>query len=408
MKLSDLAEYSIQNLKRRKLRSWLTIIGILLGIATIIVLVSIGEGVDQGIRGNLNTLGANTITVTPGGGAAMRMGGGPGGGAQVEAVSSDYGKLYEKDAARLKKVMGIDDMALSVSERATVSYGKEEISTSVTATEANIFEMFPDNYALEGGRYFSDSEERVAVIGYGVANDMFGTDVIGLNNVIYIDEVPYKVVGILEETGSNDRVIYVPYLEKDALFADELAKDEIGQITIKMHEGLESAEVGEEITETLALYRGVDEESPDFTVSTADSTQDTVSDIGDTLTIALLLIGMISATVGGIGIANTMFMSVLERTKEVGILKSIGATSHQILGIFICEAALIGAVGGISGLVLGVIVIQVIPSFGLTPVLSAEVAVAAVAFAIGVGIVAGAIPAQNAAKIPAIEALRYD
>lgn len=408
MKAWDIFGYSMRNLTRRKLRSWLTIIGILLGIATIVVLVSIGEGVNQGIGRNLNSLGADMITVSPGGGAAMRMGGG-GGGSQSSDTDSTYGKLFEKDADRVEKVIGVSGVSMSVSGRETIMFGKEEISASVTATESGLFELFPDTYALEKGRYISSSEEKAVVIGYGVANDMFGSDVIGLNEYIEIGDEPYRVVGILEETGTNDRAIYVPYDEKDTLFGDTLAKDEIGQITVKIRSGQDSGEAGDEITEKLALARGVDEENPDFTVRTSESAQEAVSDITGTLTIALLLIGMISATVGGIGIANTMFMTVLERTKEVGILKSIGASSRQILALFMIEAGMIGGTGGLMGLALGIIVIQLIPMFvGLTPCLSAEVAVGSVLFAVVVGIFAGVVPARNAARIPAIEALSYD
>lgn len=406
MKIPDILAYCVQSLARRKLRSWLTGLGILLGIATIVVLVSIGQGVGNQVNQNLNSLGVDVVTVAPGGGMAM----GPG----VE-TDSDYGKLFEKDAARIKSVMNIKGMAMAVSDRAAVEYGDEEYETSVTAVQDDIFSLFPETYELESGRYLQDSDQGVAVIGYGVANEMFGSDVVGVNSYVYINGEKFRVVGVLEETGDTmagggDRAIYVPYNEKDFLFGDDLAENEIGQITIKVVSGVDSDTVAGNITKVLAHSRGVDEDNPDFTVSTASSSsQEDVSDISNTITMALLLIGSISAIVGGIGIANTMFMSVLERTKEIGILKSIGATSTQVLILFIVEAALIGMIGGLAGLVLGVGVIQIIPYIvSLTPDLTVEVAIGAVMFSTGVGIIAGAVPARNASGIPAIEALRYD
>lgn len=405
MRIGDLWEYSVGHLFHRKLRSWLTVIGILLGIATIVVLVSIGDGVSMSISESLDAFGADMVTITPGGGFAFR---------NMEDVDSDYGKLYEKDASKARRVMGVSDVSMSVSSNVDISFADKETAASVTATESNIFSMFPSSYPLEKGRYFSDSEQKVAVIGYGVANDMFGSDEVEVNSYIYLEDGRYKVVGILEETGSmfsgaGDNAIYVPFEDKDSLFSeDDLSEGEIGEITIKVYEGTNTTEVGEGITSLLALSHGVDEDNPDFTVTTSESTQERISEVTDTLGTALLLIGLISALVGGIGVANTMYMSVVERTKEVGILKSIGATSFQILILFITEAAMVGAIGGIMGFLLGAGVIQLITCFGLTPYLRLEVGLGAILFSTFVGIAAGALPARSAAKIPAIEALSYD
>lgn len=406
MRARDIFGYCLQNLKRRKLRSWLTVIGILLGIATIVVLVSIGEGVGQQINSNLNSLGADTIVITPGGGRAM--------GPDVQ-TDSDYGKLHEKDATRIKGIMDIAGTAMSVSGRETVGFAKKDYKASITAVEDNLFVLFPETYALSEGRYLQDSDQKVAVIGYGVANEMFGSEKVGINSYILINGEKYRVIGILAQSGETmsgggDRAIYVPYSQKDSLFGKDIGKNEIGQITVKVKTGVDSATVGAAITQALALARGVDADNPDFTVTTAStSTRQNISSISATLTMALLLIGLISATVGGIGIANTMFMTVIERTKEIGILKSIGATSSQILALFVVEAGMIGMIGGLAGLLLGIIVIQIIPNFvSLTPYLRPEVAAGAVLFATVVGIVAGAIPARNASRIPAIEALSYD
>ncbi len=400
MRAEDLIGYGVQNLRRRKLRSWLTILGIVLGIATIVILVSIGDGVKSDMGSRMSSFGTDMITITPGGGRGGMWPMGEGG-------SSEDGKLYEADARIVKGVAGIDEIALSASERADVEFKGKEISTTVTATTANVFEMFPDSYKVSEGRLFGDNEQRVAFIGSEAASSMFGNNKVDVNSRITINGELYRVVGIAQKTGQNDRSIYVPYDDKNLLFADSLAEKEVGQITVKVISGAEPDDVGEKVESALMLSRRVMEDELDFTVTTPGSTAGNAEEVTDTLGTALLMIGMISAVVGAIGISNTMFMSVLERTKEIGVLKSLGATSRQILGLFVAEAAMLGAAGGLLGLAIGVAGTVLVSQMGISLVLTASTMAGSVLFAIAVGVVAGLVPARNASKVPAIEALVY-
>lgn len=404
MRFSDVFGYSVQNLRRRELRSYLTILGIILGIATIVILVSVGEGVKKDVNDQLAAFGPQMIAVAPYNMEDMTSAG---------VGMSSSGNLYKRDIDYIERVPGIETISYGTYGRASVRFKDKEIGSLVMAVTPNMFTMYPDYIKIEEGRYIQDGETHVVFLGYDAANDLFGKDKVDVNNYIYINNVRYRVVGIAEEIGTSlssqdDSSIYVPYDDSEEIFGKTIAKDELSYIMLSAQPGVDIDAVREQTEWQLAASHRVSLEDKDFSVYTQASIQETVNQVTDILTGSLFLIGLISAIVGGIGIANTMFMSVLERTKEIGVLKSIGASAFQILSLFIMEAALIGAVGGIIGLVLGFLVIQIIPYFGVNPYLAPEVAIGVVLFAMGVGMVAGFIPARSAAKIPAVEALRYD
>lgn len=404
MRFSDVFGYSVQNLRRRELRSYLTILGIILGIATIVILVSVGEGVKKDVNDQLAAFGPQMIAVAPYNMEDMTSAG---------VGMSSSGNLYKRDIDYIERVPGIETISYGTYGRASVRFKDKEIGSLVMAVTPNMFTMYPDYIKIEEGRYIQDGETHVVFLGYDAANDLFGKDKVDVNNYIYINNVRYRVVGIAEEIGTSlssqdDSSIYVPYGDSEEIFGKTIAKDELSYIMLSAQPGVDIDAVREQTEWQLAASHRVSLEDKDFSVYTQASIQETVNQVTDILTGSLFLIGLISAIVGGIGIANTMFMSVLERTKEIGVLKSIGASAFQILSLFIMEAALIGAVGGIIGLVLGFLVIQIIPYFGVNPYLAPEVAIGVVLFAMGVGMVAGFIPARSAAKIPAVEALRYD
>ncbi len=405
MRLTDILEYSIENMRRKKIRSYLTILGIILGIATIVVLVSVGEGVRKEINDQLDAFGADMIAITP---------------YSIEDAASagigmtSSGKLYEKDIRYIEKVPGIEDIAYGTYGRASLRFKDKQIGAILFAVTPNMLPMYEDSgIRVEEGRYIQEGETHVAFLMNDAANELFGKDKVNVNNYIYINNIRYRVVGIAEKIGTSlsqqdDSAIYIPYVDSEEIFGDTLAKNELTFIFAMTQEGMDATEVGERIEEQLAASHRVSLDKKDFSVMTAASIQETVNQITDLLTGSLFLIGLISAIVGGIGIANTMFMSVLERTKEIGILKSVGATSWQVLSLFVMEAALIGAIGGLIGLGIGFLFMQVIPYFGITPYLAPEIAVGVVLFAMATGMIAGFIPARSASKIHAIEALRYD
>jgi putative ABC transport system permease protein len=406
MQLTDILAYSIENMRRKKLRSYLTILGIILGIATIVILVSVGEGVRKEINDQLEMFGADMIAITPYSIEEAAGSAGPG--------MTTSGKLYERDISYIEKVPGIEEIAYGTYGRASIRFKDKQIGAIIFTATPNMLPMYEESgITVEGGRYFQEGETHVAFLMNDAANELFGKDKINVNNYIYINDIRYRVVGIAEKIGTSlsqqdDSAIYIPYADSKEIFGNTLAKDELSYIFALAQDGVDADEVGERIEEQLAASHRVSLDKKDFSVMTAASIQETVNQITDLLTGSLFLIGLISAIVGGIGIANTMFMSVLERTKEIGILKSVGATSWQVLALFVTEAALIGAIGGIIGLALGFLFMRVIPYFGITPYLAPEIAIGVVLFAMATGMIAGFIPARSASKIHAIEALRYD
>ncbi|MCP4647758.1 MAG: ABC transporter permease [bacterium] len=405
MRFTDILGYSIENMRRKKLRSYLTILGIILGIATIVVLVSVGEGVRKDINDQLDSFGADMIAITP---------------YNIEDVATtgpgltSSGKLYEKDISYIERVPGIEEIAYGTYGRASLRFKDKQIGAIIFAMTPNMLPMYEDSgITVEEGRYIQEGETHVAFLMNDAANELFGKDKVNVNNYIYINDIRYRVVGIAEKIGTSlsqqdDSAIYIPYDDSEEIFGDTLAKDELSFIFAVAQEGVDADEVGERIEEQLAASHRVSLDKKDFSVMTSASIQGMVNQVTDLLTGSLFLIGLISAIVGGIGIANTMFMSVLERTKEIGVLKSIGATSWQILSLFVMEAALIGAIGGLIGLGVGFLFMQIVPYFGIIPYLAPEIAVGVVLFAMATGMTAGFIPARNASKIHAIEALRYD
>jgi putative ABC transport system permease protein len=404
MKNRDIVGYSLRSLQRRQLRSWLTIIGIVIGIATIVVLVSVGEGVKKDIYSQMEAFGSNMIIVYP---MALEDVGSAG-----PAMGSS-GKLFERDLDYISRVPGIEDITKAIYGRASLRFKDKELAAVVYPTTSNMFEAFPDQYEIEEGRYIQDGESKVAFLMNDAANELFGKDKVKVNSYLYINGEKFRVVGIAKKIGtslsaSDDEAIYVPYDDKNLVLGDTIAEDEVGFIMVSTQEGVDVDETAERIEEQLAASHRTTVEDADFTVMTPTTINEMMDTVTGMLTGSLFLIGLISAIVGGIGIANTMFMGVIERTKEIGILKSIGATSFQILALFLSEAGMIGGMGGLIGLGIGMMVMGIIPYFGVIPYLAPEVAAGAVLFAVVVGMIAGFIPARNASKIPPIEALRYD
>jgi putative ABC transport system permease protein len=404
MRGTDVFRYGLRNLQRRQLRSWLTIIGIIIGIATIVVLVSVGEGVKKDIYDQMEAFGTNMIMVYPM--SIEEMG-------SFGPATGSAGKLFERDINYVERVPGIDDISKFLYGRLSLRFKDKELASLIYPSTPNIFEMFPEQYEIEEGRYIRDGESKVVFLMNDAANELFGKDKVKVNSYLYISGEKFRVVGIAKKIGTSlsstdDAAIYIPFEDKDMVMGETIAEDEIGGIIISTVEGADVEEVAERIEEQLASAHRTTVEDADFSVVTSKSINEMLDTVTGLLTGSLFLIGLISAVVGGIGIANTMFMGVIERTKEIGILKSIGATSFQILAIFLVEAGMIGGVGGLIGLGIGLMVISVVPYLGVIPYLSAEVAAGSVIFAVLVGMVAGLIPARNASKIPPIEALRYD
>jgi putative ABC transport system permease protein len=249
-----------------------------------------------------------------------------------------------------------------------------------------------------------------AVIGASVANRTFkGADM--LNKQIKIGGLAFRVVGILNSSGSSsfgssDDSIYIP--QKAAKTLLNKTKD-VSKIVVVVADGYDTETVATSIKEELRTLHGItDTSKDDFTVTTALSMQSTISAMTSTLTLFLGGIASVALIVGGIGTANTMFMSVLEQTRQIGVYKSLGMTGGDVTMLFVLEACIIGTVGGILGVLLSVAISSIVTSFGLPVNITVGLALFGIGFSAIVGIISGLIPARNASSIPPVEALRYE
>ena len=413
-----LTQLAFNSLMKRKLRSWLTMLGVVIGVAAIVSLVSLATGVNQSISSRLNTFSANLLEISPGGSQATRFGaGGAGGGAVFTEGGAGgaginpslFGRatatLTTTDERIIKQLPGVSYATGTVSGRATVSYKTQNSSVTIEGVDPSIYWSM-SSVNLSSGRLLEPSDTDSAVIGEAIYNQTFQEDL--LNKVIKINGESFRVVGELNSSASAlssaDDTIIIPRSQAETL----LNKTTYSTILALVSSSSDTTTVTDEITTALLSSHHVTAANQDFTITSQASLQSTISQITGTLTLFLAGIGAISLLVGAIGVANTMFMSVLERTKEIGILKAIGMTSKDITTLFLIEAAMIGFIGGILGVALSFVVSFIMGFLGLPSTITPELAIIAIIFSALVGIASGVAPAGNAARLEPIEALSYE
>ncbi|MCX6777092.1 MAG: ABC transporter permease [Candidatus Micrarchaeota archaeon] len=398
----DLLKYSITNLRSRKLRSYLTILGIVIGIAAIVTLISVAQGVNDFIMDQLGMLGGNWISIMPGS-MKQRM--------SLGMMSAVSGKLTTNDGAALKSIPGVEDVMYELQiMRIPIQYKNETATVTGGGWNAVVFE-FTSLLEVGEGRPYKDNERHVVVIGDTVANDIFKKK-IEVNQIIKVGDTNFRVVGILKKSGglasTTSGMIAMPLEDARELLGQQTTSNQVDEMAVMVSEGYDPEKVGEQIRLKLRQLHHVDEDNEDFTVMTPESISSIVGTITGTLELFLSGIAGIALLVGGIGIANTMFMSVMERTKEIGVLKAIGATDNIVLEMFLLEASIIGLVGGVLGLVLAGIATLVLNYFGVPTNISPELAIFGLFFSVIVGALAGFFPARRASQLMPVEALRYE
>ncbi len=404
MKFWDTAHYSFEHLKHRGLRTWLTLLGIVVGIAAVILLVGLAQGLRASVAEELELFGPDLIVILP-----INLDGG--GFAGPTSFRPTAGKLFDKDVEVIRKVDGVEVVTKGIMTNADLKYRRDSITSSIMGIETDTYKDTMVLRELDEGRMLEPGDRKVVLIGSTIAYDTFEEDV-QLNSFIEIAGEKYRVIGILTETGSSyssvDSMIMIPFEDAQRIAGDTIADREVSAVRVKISEGYEPIEVEDNIEWALMKHRGVNEDDKDFSIISARYIQEQVDSILGSLTLFLLIVSGMSLLVGAIGISNTMFMSVLERTREIGVLKSVGATSKQIQDLFLMESAMIGLSGGVLGLLTGALLIGIIALFDFQAVLSLEMAAVAFIVSVGVGIAAGTFPARNASKVPAVEALRYE
>ncbi len=397
---------AIDAILANRMRSILTMLGVIIGVASVIALMAIGNGFSEDITGEITSIGTNLITVftdfdNSGGYPAMSLD-------DVEALANPL------------NVPDVTDVAANVQGNQTVVAGGESMATAVSGITANYLAMNNlDSFQLGDGLTQNDldTSARVAVLGAGIASDLFGSG-FPIGEQVRINGVGYEVVGILEESGGGlagdtDDSVFVPLTTAQSrLFTDRTRQGEkiVSSITAQAAgpEQVESAI--NQITATLRdQHNIVYGDADDFTIFDQSSLLDTVNTIIGSLTAFLGAIAAISLLVGGIGIMNIMLVSVTERTREIGIRKAIGALRRDILIQFILESMVLSLLGGAIGIMLGWGISMLAGAlFDLTMAVDLGTIVLSASFAAAVGLIFGIYPAWRASNLRPIEALRYE
>lgn len=400
MKVEEIFNYAVKSLRYAQLRSWLTIVGIVIAITSIVLLLGIAQGLKEGINDQLKAFGTDTIAVV-----AFNV--------QSPAFSfyvPTKGKLWEKDYEKLKKIPGIEMISKVIGNRASITYKGDTVTATIGGVEPSVFEQMSTSLKVKEGRFLRDGDSHVAVVGASIAEDTFSEDV-KVGQYIKIGEEKFRIVGTLEKTGNTisqlDNYVFVTFDDGRELFKNIMAEREITIIRMKVSPGYDVEEVGERVREEMRASHRVGEGEEDFSVITPKYINEQVDSVIGILSLLVGAVAGIGLVVGGIGISNTMFTSVLEKTQEIGTLKAIGMKNNEIVAIFLMEAGIIGFIGGIIG-ILSAFVLGFLVGFITPVIILPEVVVGAAVFAFVVGLIAGAIPAKNAAEIPAVEALRYE
>lgn len=418
MKLKKSFQLALNILLHSKLRSWLTIIGIIIGIAAVVSIISISQGAQQQLEERLGDLGADVLTISPGFSRAQGFGGGfregPGGFSTEGSSNIQQENLTSKDTLVLKNLENIQYVMGEVSGRGDLEYSSKTASLTIKGVEPLTWERITTE-EIESGRLLNSGDTYSVVLGGDIVESTF-EEGIPLNSKVIIEGKSFKVVGITTE----GRSVYIP-IEIARTILEDVGEKEFDSIYVKMTDVNLADETVSLIEKKLMASRGIlKEEDKDFTVSNPAEMQETIQETMQTMSLFLGAIAAISLLVGAIGIANTMFTSVLEKTKEIGIMKAIGAKNKDILLIFLLNSGLIGFVGGLGGVILGVFGSGLIGAWGsstsgggITRMLGSTaitpgLLIFALLFSIIIGMVAGAIPAYRASKLNPVDALRYE
>ena len=408
MNLREYLKTALVALRLNLLRSVLTTLGIIIGVAAVIVMSAIGSGASKQIESQIASLGTNQLTIFPG---SQNVGGRQGGFGSAPP-------LTEKDVRALREgVDGIAAVAGNLEGGTNVVAGNANWVTRVNGVGAEIQEV--REWPVAQGRFFDANEassgQKLVVLGATVARELFGgTDPLG--STVRLNNAPFTVIGVLETKGQaggrdQDDIVMVPLATaRSRLVGRVNAPDAVGQVLVKVDERYNIDEVQQDIERVLRDRRRIVADQPNnFIIRNFAEFLETRNATARTLGLLLAAAAAISLVVGGIGIMNTMLVSVTERTREIGLRMAIGARGSDLLGQFLTEAVLLCLVGGLIGLVVGVLVAVVLAAILGWPVyISPWVVLMGIGVSATVGVVFGFLPARRASRLNPIEALRYE
>ncbi|PIZ96744.1 MAG: multidrug ABC transporter substrate-binding protein [Candidatus Magasanikbacteria bacterium CG_4_10_14_0_2_um_filter_33_14] len=412
MNIVESVSTSLQTILRTKARSFLTMLGIVIGVMSVIIVLSVGAGAQSLIINQVKSLGSNLVGVLPGnseddGPPASAMG------IVVTTLKYSDGQAIEKNGCKC-----IENVAMYVTGNDTVTAGDSNITGTYTGTTANYINVEDAN--VEFGHFFSEDEEktagRVAVLGFGSKDKLFG-DEDALGKRIRIGSVNFTVVGVMEERGvsgfqNQDDQLFIPITAAQKLL---LGIDYVNYMRMKVDTALNVEQAIDSVKDILRDRHNIATgEADDFSVRSTAQGLDALTSITDALKFFLVAIASLALVVGGFGIMNIMLATVQERTQEIGLRKAIGAKSNQITFQFLIESVVITFLGGAIGIILGALISVIVAKFAQSLgyswdlVISLNSILLGAGVSIGIGLIFGIIPARRASKLNAIEALRYE
>ena len=387
-----------------KLRSLLTMLGIIIGVAAVIALVSIGNGVKQDIEDSISSLGSNLLVVLPG--APRTPGARPSQGSMKSLKISDY--------EAIAKLEGVKAASPMTNGSYVVIYQNKNWTTSVSGVNANFQDV--NNWTMTSGRFFSDknvqNRERVAVVGQTVVKNLFA-DEDPVGKEIRVKNIPFRVIGVLKSKGNGtmgndqDDTVLIPYTTSMER-VEGIDYLRMVYVVAKDDEGIDRLQA--DIENLLRVRHNIkDTNLDDFNIQNMKSIMETVAQTTGTFTLFLGAVAAISLVVGGIGIMNIMLVSVTERTREIGVRKALGATYSVIVTQFLIEAVVISLMGGFIGIAFGIGASKVIGMVsGMSTIVSVPTIIMSFAFSMAIGLIFGIYPARKAAKLNPIDALHYE
>ena len=399
MYLQDFIQLTLNGVRSQRMRSFLTALGIAVGIGSVVLLTSLGEGLHRFMLAEFTQFGTNLVAINPGKVTTHGMSGG---------IISNVRPLSIEDGEALKRIPEVVDVVSAVQGNAAVEAGKRTRRTTIYGMDSGVPEVL--KLDVSAGRFLPDDPKRAArafaVLGSKVRHELFGTGQ-ALGERIRIGSELYRVIGIMESKGQLlgfdlDDAVYIPTSKALAMFN----RESLMEIDVLYEEGSRAEDVAEKIKKILIARHGTE----DFTITTQEKMLEVLGKVLNILTIAVGALGGISLLVGGVGILTIMTIAVNERTGEIGLLRALGTARTQILYIFLGEAVVLAAIGGLAGLVLGLggawllgVFVPALPAHASwTYVIAAELLAAVV------GLLAGILPARRAASLNPVDALRSE
>ncbi|MBU0762662.1 MAG: ABC transporter permease [Candidatus Altiarchaeota archaeon] len=393
---------AVKNIRKKGVRSWLTMLGIFIGIAAVVSLTSLGQGMEDAIGDEFAKMGSDVIIIMPGTG--------------FESMGSN--KLTEHDERIIKNVRGVVNTAPMISKIAKVDHGREAVYTFVSGVPVDDrYKILQDmeSFDIEEGRDLQDGDKYRTIAGIRFSEgDVFEGKKLKSGDKLVIDGVDFKLVGILKRIGNDqdDSQLLIPLSAAEEIFSEP----DYDTIMVRVKKGFEPSDVADDIKQKMRRDRNQKEGEEDFNVQTSEQLLESVGGVISSVQSVVVGIALISLMVGGIGIMNAMYTSVLERTQEIGVMKALGAKRDDILSMFLIEAGLMGAIGGVVGTIIGLVMSKSVEYYAVSQLnitllkasTSPAIIFGAISFSFIVGCVSGVFPALQASKLRPVEALRYE